>query len=95
MLTGGRLRTRQGDQVKCGKGAKLNLAKSSDTNHGGLKWTRFWGPAGKLERGRLGCETARMTTKTRGNSEAARYAGMLRLVKKKIWSRAEARVAHD
>src|ERR1700730_16032100 len=33
-----------------GKGAKLNLAKFSDTNHGGLKWSRFWGNSAEVGR---------------------------------------------
>lgn len=96
MLMGRRSRPRQGDLVKKrGKGAKQNLAKSSDTNHGGLKSTRFWRPTGTLERGCLVRETAPFTAKTGRKIEAARHAGLLLLVKTKIWFRAEAKARLD
>jgi hypothetical protein len=75
MLMGGRLRPRQGDLVKkCGKGAKLNLAKSSDSNHGpeiDLKWARFWAQRGSWNGAGWVAERTPMTTKTTGKREAA------------------------
>ncbi len=80
--------TPQGDLVKkCAK-----VPKSSDSNYGGLKWTRFWGPRGSW--GRLGCEAAPMMTSRGGGSASSSWNERRTIARKAVWEPVVADLAH-